>query len=47
MITIVFISQKGGVGKSTITHALAVELVNQGKKVKIADCDVRQGTITD
>ena len=40
------ISQKGGVGKSTIARSVAVELVNAGWSVKIADLDTHQGTST-
>ena len=36
-------SQKGGVGKSTLTVHLAVHLHNRGKKVCVIDCD-DQGT---
>lgn len=38
------VSQKGGVGKSTITRALAVEYALNGWKVKIADMDSKQKT---
>lgn len=41
---IAFISQKGGVGKSTLSRALAREIANNGMSVKIADLDVQQGT---
>jgi chromosome partitioning protein len=41
---IAFISQKGGVGKSTLSRALAREVANNGMSVKIADLDVQQGT---
>lgn len=42
-----FISQKGGVGKSTLARALAVECARSGLSVRIADLDVQQGTIVD
>ena len=44
---IAFISQKGGVGKSTLARALAREAVVSGLKVKIADLDSDQATIID
>ena len=48
MITVVaFISQKGGVGKSTLARALAREAAVSGLKVKIADLDPEQATIVD
>lgn len=40
------ISQKGGVGKSALAKLLAVEYVNAGWRVKIADLDRNQGTTT-
>lgn len=40
------ISQKGGVGKSTLARLLAVELIRAGWAVKIADLDPAQGTST-
>lgn len=40
------ISQKGGVGKSTISRALATEYARNGWEVKIADFDLSQGTVT-
>ncbi len=40
------ISQKGGVGKSSLARLLAVEFVKAGWSVKIADLDVAQGTVT-
>lgn len=42
-----FISQKGGVGKSTLARATAQELKKGGFKVKLADLDVQQGTSQD
>ena len=41
---IAFISQKGGVGKSTLSQALAVEAKKQKIKVLLADCDIQQTT---
>lgn len=48
MATIIaFVSQKGGVGKSTLARAVAREAANNGLKVKIADLDTQQGTCID
>jgi chromosome partitioning protein len=44
---IAFISQKGGVGKSTLARALAREAAAGGLTVKIADLDTQQGTAVD
>ena len=45
MTTIIgFISQKGGVGKSTLARLVAREYAAAGWAVKIADLDVAQGT---
>lgn len=44
---IAFVSQKGGVGKSTMSRALAREAANNGLKAKIADLDTQQGTSVD
>jgi chromosome partitioning protein len=41
------ISQKGGVGKSTISRALGCEAAKAGLKVKLADLDIQQGTIVN
>lgn len=41
------ISQKGGVGKSTIARLIAREFAEQGWSVKIADLDVSQGTCVE
>jgi len=46
-IIIAFISQKGGVGKSTLARALAREISLGGINVKIADLDTQQGTCVD
>ena len=40
------VSQKGGVGKSTIARLLARELAHNGMLVKIADLDTQQTTCT-
>jgi chromosome partitioning protein len=48
MTTIIaFVSQKGGVGKSTLSRALAREAAVNDLKTKIADLDTQQGTSTD
>lgn len=44
---IAFVSQKGGVGKSTFARALAREAANNGLRTKIADLDTQQGTSVD
>jgi chromosome partitioning protein len=44
---IAFVSQKGGVGKSTLSRALAREAAAGGLKTKIADLDTQQGTSID
>jgi chromosome partitioning protein len=38
------VSQKGGVGKSSVTRMIAREFVHNGWDVKIADMDIQQGT---
>jgi len=38
------VSQKGGVGKSTISRLIACEYASAGWNVKIADLDIQQGT---
>lgn len=42
-----FLSQKGGVGKSTLARALACEAQKSGLSVKLADLDTQQGTSTN
>jgi chromosome partitioning protein len=44
MTIIAFISQKGGVGKSTLAQTLASEASQQKIKVLLADCDSQQAT---
>jgi chromosome partitioning protein len=46
MTIIAFISQKGGVGKSTLSQALAIEASKAKKKISVllADCDPQQGS---
>lgn len=46
-IIVAFVSQKGGVGKSTLARALAREAAVGGLKVKVADLDTQQGTCVD
>ncbi len=42
-----FISQKGGVGKSTLARGLSREAAASGLNVKLADLDTQQGTSVD
>jgi chromosome partitioning protein len=44
---IAFVSQKGGVGKSTLARAMAREAAAGGLRVKVADLDTQQGTSVD
>jgi chromosome partitioning protein len=44
-IVVAFISQKGGVGKSTLARALAAVAAHGGLKVSLADLDPKQGTL--
>lgn len=46
-IVIALVSQKGGVGKSTLSRALAREAAANGLNVKVADLDIQQGTTVD
>ena len=43
-IVVSFVSNKGGVGKSTLARALAVEAVRDGTRVLLADVDEGQHT---
>ena len=45
--TVSLVSQKGGVGKSTLARALSREAANSGLAVKVADLDTQQGTFID
>jgi chromosome partitioning protein len=45
--TVAFCSQKGGVSKSSLARALAVEAARGGLTVKIGDLDVAQGSTID
>jgi chromosome partitioning protein len=45
--TIAFLSQKGGVGKSTLARAVACEASKSGLSVRLADLDVQQATSAD
>lgn len=47
MATVSFCSQKGGVSKSSLARALAVEAARGGLSVKVADLDVAQGSTVD
>jgi chromosome partitioning protein len=44
MTIIAFVSQKDGVGKSTLAQALAVEAHKQKIKVLLTDCDPQQAS---
>jgi chromosome partitioning protein len=46
-VVVAFVSQKGGVGKSTLARALAREGAKSGLRVKLADLDTQQGTAVD
>ncbi len=46
-IIIAFVSQKGGVGKSTLARAFAAGASKAGYAVKVGDLDTQQATITD
>jgi chromosome partitioning protein len=47
MLIIGFVSQKGGVGKSSLARTLAREASNNKLHVKIADLDIQQATSTN
>jgi chromosome partitioning protein len=42
-VIIAMVSQKGGIGKSTLSRLIAREYANAGWSVKIADLDVGLG----
>ncbi len=44
---IAIVSQKGGVGKSTLSRAIATESTKGGLSVKVADLDTQQATFAD
>lgn len=46
-LKIAVVSQKGGVGKSTLVRALAVEYAKNDWSVKVADMDLKQKTTTE
>ena len=43
---VAFVGQKGGIGKSTLSRALATSAASAGLKVRTADLDPQQATIT-
>src|SRR4029453_15981999 len=45
-MVVAFVSQKGGVGKSTLARALATSSVKAGLAVKTVDLDPDQATMT-
>ena len=45
-VVVAFVSQKGGVGKTTLARALASVAAHGGMSVAIADLDLRQQTAT-
>ena len=47
MLVVSFVSQKGGVAKSTLSRLVAREAASAGWRVKIADLDTQQGTSTE
>ena len=47
MLTIAALSQKGGVGKSTLSRLIARTYADAGWRVKIADFNLKQKTSTD
>lgn len=44
-VVVAFLSQKGGVGKSTLARALATLAAGSGVRVLVADLDVQQNTV--
>src|SRR3954453_22857610 len=47
LATVAFCSQKGGVSKSSLARALAIEAARSGLAVKVADLDFGQGSTVD
>lgn len=47
MLTVSCLSQKGGVGKSTLSRLIAATYAHAGWRVKIADFNLKQKTSTD
>jgi len=45
--TVAFVSQKGGVGKSTLARVLAIGAVHRGRKTLLADFDLDQLTCVE
>jgi len=45
-VVVTFVSQKGGVGKSTLARALATFAAAHGLSTKLADLDAQQKTVT-
>jgi chromosome partitioning protein len=45
LVIVGFVSQKGGVGKSTLARALATSAAAAGTKITIADLDIQQETV--
>ena len=43
-VVVAFMNQKGGVGKTMLARAMAVQLTNAGKSVVLVDLDVNQRT---
>lgn len=46
-VVVAFVSQKGGVGKSTLARGFAALLARAGLKVRIADLDLQQHTVVE
>ena len=46
LVIVGFVSQKGGVGKSTLSRALATSAAAAGTTVTVADLDVQQETLS-
>lgn len=44
---IAFVSQKGGVAKSTLARGVACEAAKSGLNIKVADLDTQQGTFAE